>query len=256
MLKAKDISFSYPAKKVLENVSFNLNDGKAIALLGRNGSGKSTLIRILLGALKGYSGNVEINGQDINKISLKDRAKLIAYIPQYTAEAFPNKVIDTVVMAKAGELSLFSRPSKHDYMKAEEKLESLGIAKLGNRTMDRLSGGERQLVLIARALFQDAKTLLLDEPTASLDYSNQIMVMEKTKKLTEEGYSAIFSTHSPEHALMYSDSVLLLNDGRSEFIEDINILIESDKLSRLYNRELYVSLVDTGEKRRIVCLPK
>ena len=256
MLKIENLSFSYPLKDVLESVSFSLEKGKSIAILGRNGSGKSTLLKLILGALEPNGGTIEINGIANSQMNIKERARHLAYIPQYSNETFSQNVIDSVVMGKARELSIFEKPSKKDYLEAEEKLSEIGILELKNRPLDRLSGGERQLVLIARALLQDAKILLLDEPTASLDYANQIMVMERIKELSKNGYSSLFSTHNPEHALMYADSILLLDDAKSEFVENPESLLSSDRLSKLYGRELYLSVVDTGKNRRIICLPK
>ena len=256
MLKIENLSFSYPLKDVLESVSFSLEQGKSIAILGRNGSGKSTLLKLILGALEPNGGTIEINGIASSQMNIKERARHLAYIPQYSNETFSQNVIDSVVMGKARELSIFEKPSKKDYLEAEEKLSEIGISELKNRPLDRLSGGERQLVLIARALLQDAKILLLDEPTASLDYANQIMVMERIKELSKNGYSSLFSTHNPEHALMYADSILLLDDAKSEFVENPETLLSSDRLSKLYGRELYLSVVDTGKNRRIICLPK
>lgn len=256
MVKIDNLSFAYPLKHVLKSVSFTLEEGKSIALLGRNGCGKSTLLKLMLALLSPDAGTITVNGKDLYAMKDKERASYIAYIPQYSADTFPSKVIDSIVMGKAASLSLFEKPSKKDYEEAERVLDYLGIENLKSRSTEKLSGGERQLVLIARALMQKAKILLLDEPTASLDYSNQIMVMETVNKLTKEGYSALFSTHNPEQALMYADSILILDDGVSEFVDNPESLLYSSRLSELYGRELYLSVIDTGSNRRIVCLPK
>lgn len=256
MVKIDNLSFAYPLKHVLKSVSFTLEEGKSIALLGRNGCGKSTLLKLMLALLSPDGGTITVNGKDLYAMKDRERASYIAYIPQYSADTFPSKVIDSVVMGKAASLSLFEKPSKKDYEEAERVLDYLGIENLKSRSTEKLSGGERQLVLIARALMQKAKILLLDEPTASLDYSNQIMVMETVNKLTKEGYSALFSTHNPEQALMYADSILILDDGASEFVDNPESLLYSSRLSELYGRELYLSVIDTGSNRRIVCLPK
>lgn len=256
MVKVENISFSYPAKHVLRSVSFTLEEGKSIALLGRNGCGKSTLLQVMLALLPPEAGSVTIEGRNLRDMKIKERASQLAYIPQYSQDAFASRVIDSVVMGKAATLSLFDKPSKADYRDAESILEKLDIAHLMARTTDKLSGGERQLVLIARALMQRARVLLLDEPTASLDYSNQMMVMETIKKLTNDGYSALFSTHNPEQALMYADSILILDDGVSEFIDEPESLVYTNRLSRLYGKDLYLSVIETGSNRRIVCLPK
>lgn len=256
MVKIDNLSFAYPLKHVLKSVSFTLEEGKSIALLGRNGCGKSTLLKLMLALLSPDAGTITVNGKDLYAMKDKERASYIAYIPQYSADTFPSKVIDSIVMGKAASLSLFEKPSKKDYEEAERVLDYLGIENLKSRSTEKLSGGERQLVLIARALMQKAKILLLDEPTASLDYSNQIMVMETVNKLTKEGYSALFSTHNPEQALMYADSILILDDGVNEFVDNPESLLYSSRLSELYGRELYLSVIDTGKNRRIVCLPK
>lgn len=256
MVKIDNLSFAYPLKHVLKSVSFTLEEGKSIALLGRNGCGKSTLLKLMLALLSPDSGTITVNGKNLYAMKDRERASHIAYIPQYSADTFPSKVIDSVVMGKAASLSLFEKPSKKDYEEAERILDYLGIDNLKSRSTEKLSGGERQLVLIARALMQKAKILLLDEPTASLDYSNQIMVMETVNKLAKEGYSALFSTHNPEQALMYADTILILDDGVSEFVDNPESLLYSSRLSELYGRELYLSVIDTGSNRRIVCLPK
>lgn len=250
------ISFSYRDKRVLENVSFSLKSGDVISLLGRNGSGKTTLLRLLLGFLKPESGRLSIDSVPIEEISLNERAKRIAYIPQYSDLAFPMTVLDTVVMGRAPNISTFSKPGKSDYEIAMKNLELMGIESLKDKSMGKISGGERQLALIARALTQDAKILLLDEPTSALDYSNQIMVLEKVNELAKKDYSILYSTHNPEQALMLSSSVLILDRGVSEYYRKPDELFDGKRLSRLYGINLYLEKIDTGENRRIICIPK
>ena len=251
-----NLAFSYKDKNVLSNVSFSLKEGDFISLIGRNGSGKTTLLRLLLGFLKPESGRIEIDSIPILDIPFNERAKRIAYIPQYSDLVFPMTVLDAVVMGRAPNISTFSKPTKNDYDIALGNMALLGIEKLKDKSMNKISGGEKQLALISRALTQDAKILLLDEPTSALDYSNQIMVLESVKKLSEKGYSILFSTHNPEQALMLSSSVLVLDKGISEFYPDPKELFDGVRLSKLYNMNLFIQELDTGLNRRIVCVPK
>ena len=131
----------------------------------------------------------------------------------------------------------------------------LGIEKLEKKSISRISGGEKQLAMIARALTQDAKTLILDEPLSALDYANQIMVLERIERLRSDGYSILFSTHNPEHALMAS-SVLILDNGKSEMYSPPSVLKDGQRLSKLYKRELFIEEIDTGRNRRLACLWK
>lgn len=252
----ENLSFSYKDNKVLENVTFSLKDGELISLLGRNGSGKTTLLRLLLGFLSPDNGRIAIDGIDIENLSYKEKAKKIAYIPQYSELTFPTTVLECVVMGRNPMISPFSKPKKKDYEIAQHFINQMGIGKLRDRSISKISGGERQLALIARALTQEARILLLDEPTSALDYSNQLMVLESADKLRKEGYSILFSTHNPEQALMISSSVLLLDNGCSEYYTSPSILKDGERLSKLYNRELFLSEVETGKNRRIVCVPK
>lgn len=254
-LKAEGIAFSYKNHQVLRNISFTMNSGETIAILGRNGSGKTTLLRILLGFLKPDAGTIMIDGNDIGQISCKERAEKIAYIPQTSEAVYPFTVLETAVMGRAPAIRLFSKPDDKDYERAEENLKLLGIYSLRDRSISKLSGGERQLVLIARALTQNAELLLLDEPTSALDYSNQIMVLEKMEELRKKGYSVLFSTHNPEHAMMISSDLMLMDNGISS-IYKASELKDGRLLSRLYGRNLFISEIDTGKNRRISCLPE
>lgn len=252
----QDLSFSYKDNEVLKNVSFTMDEGKSISLLGRNGSGKSTLLRLLLGFITPRQGKIEIDGISLDKIPYNERAKKIAYIPQSSEIAFPTTVLDCVVMGRAPSIGIFSKPKEKDYDIARYYINLLGIEHLSRKSISRISGGERQLALIARALTQDARILLLDEPTTALDYSNQLLVLETIEKLSAKGYSILFSTHNPEQALMLNSSVLLLDKGVSEFYENTKPLIDGKRLSMLYGKELYITEVDTGSNRRLVCIQK
>lgn len=254
-LEAKDLSFSYGRMKVLEDISFSAESGSFTALLGRNGSGKTTLIRLLLGFLSPESGSVEIDGRDIARMSTKERAMAIAYIPQQTESVYSYTVLDAVMMGLSPSLSVFKRPGRKEKDKAMEALSTLGIESLAGRYVNRISGGERQLVLIARSIAQDARILLLDEPTSSLDYSNQMLVLETAGKLRGNGYMIILSTHNPEHALSHASSIIALSGTRLAYCGAPEGLLDGKVLSDLYGRPLEIRSIEAGGKGRLVCIP-
>ena len=254
-IDVENISFNYRDKEVLKDVSFRGNTGDMVSLLGRNGSGKTTLLKLLLGFLEPKSGSIMLDGISLGLLTYKDRAKCIAYIPQYSNPVFPSTVLDSVVMGRASSMGIFSKPGKIDYEIAKGYMRLLGIEKLEKKSISRISGGEKQLAMIARALTQDAKTLILDEPLSALDYANQIMVLERIERLRSDGYSILFSTHNPEHALMAS-SVLILDNGKSEMYSPPSVLKDGQRLSKLYKRELFIEEIDTGRNRRLACLWK
>ncbi len=238
---------------VLNDVSFSISSGEMIAFLGKNGAGKTTLLRIIPSFLTPLSGDVLIDGVSVHSMPLQDKAKAIAYIPQFSQTAFAYTVRESVLMGRSPHISLFSKPSKNDERRALEILEELGILALVDRPTNEISGGERQLVLIARALMQDAKLLILDEPTSFLDYSNQLLVLEKTYELVKKGYACLYSTHNPDLALAYSTRVLAMDKGKIAFSMKPEELEGSDALSSIYKRPLIVERTQAG---RLICVPQ
>lgn len=238
---------------VLNDVSFSISSGEMIAFLGKNGAGKTTLLRIIPSFLTPLSGDVLIDGVSVHSMPLQDKAKAIAYIPQFSQTAFAYTVRESVLMGRSPYISMFSRPSKQDEKRAFEILDELGILDLAGRPTNEISGGERQLVLIARALMQDAKLLILDEPTSFLDYSNQLLVLEKTMELTRKGYACLYSTHNPDLALAYSTRVLAMDKGKIAFSMKPEELEGSDALSSIYKRSLIVERTQAG---RLICVPQ
>lgn len=212
-LTVKDLSFSYKTRKILNCVNFSADTKRCVCLLGENGAGKTTLFRCILGLLKGYEGEILVDGEDCKKKSVKEMARMISYIPQANLPTFNYSVFQTVLMGTNPLMENFHTPGEKERQLVFEKLEMLGISHLAERGYANLSGGERQLVLIARALVQNSDILIMDEPTANLDYGNQFRIMEKVKKLTEQGYLVILSTHNPEHALLFADQVLVLKNN-------------------------------------------
>lgn len=250
------LSFSYKeGKEVLSETSFTLSNADMTVLLGRNGAGKSTLFKVFLKMLSPKEGRIAIDGKELSSFGNRELARVFSYIPQSSYMEFPYTVMDTLLMAKASTLSLFSAPKKESEDEAVEILKSFGIGHLALRIMDNLSGGEKQLVLIARALLQNSAFIILDEPTSNLDYGNQLMVLEKLKELNRNGVGIIYSTHNPELALTYSSKILTLNRGKITTYSSPEKLVEENKLEELYGRKLYIRKVFTGENERYVCAP-
>lgn len=263
-LEVRNVSYSYarrtkgpslekPDALVLDDVSFTMDTGEMIAFLGKNGAGKTTLLRIIPSFLRPLAGEVLVDGSRISDMPLEERAKAIAYIPQFSQSAFAYTVQESVLMGRSPYISVFGKPSKGDEDKALDVLDELGIAELAQRPTTEVSGGERQLVLIARALMQDARILILDEPTSFLDYSNQMLVLEKALELSKKGYSCLYSTHNPDLALAYSTKVLAMDKGRIAFMKKPAELEGSDMLSRIYGRPLSVERTANG---RLICVPQ
>jgi len=213
-IEVKNLSFSYGDRPVLHDINFRVENGEFLSILGPNGVGKSTLFRCVLGLLSGYTGQVLVDGVDARSFSIREAAKHIAYIPQTSHPVFNYSVFDIVLMGRTSGLSTFRSPGKQDVEQVNWAMEKVGITRLRDRCFHRLSGGEQQLVLIARALVQNAPILMLDEPTANLDFGNQLLVLDQARNLAREGYTVIQTTHHPEQSYMFSDRILAIQQGR------------------------------------------
>ncbi len=253
-IDVKDLSFSYKkGSPVLYDVSFHLKRGDFICLLGPNGVGKSTLFKCMLGLLKGYGGTIEIEGEDIRKLSQKQLARKVAYIPQSTAPVFNYTIADVVLMGTTSLTSGFSSPGKREMDYVDKALETLNIQHMRDRLFMNISGGERQLVLIARALAQQANILFMDEPTANLDYGNQIRVLEQVHQLSRRGYTVIQSTHNPEQAFLFADEVLAVKSGTVAAQGKPNEVMDAALIGELYGIEAEVLSIKNDKMR--VCVP-
>ena len=213
-------SFSYPGEApILKKISFCAGPGSTVTILGPNGVGKTTLLRCMLGFLKWTEGRTLLDGTELSRIPAKELWKKAAYVPQAKSLAFPGSCLDMVLLGRSAYLPLFGIPGKRDIKAAEDALERAGISRLRDRNCAELSGGELQLVLIARALAADPEILILDEPETGLDFRNQLIVMNLIGQLCEqEGLTAILNTHYPEHAVsMRGETLLLKHDGTHLF---------------------------------------
>jgi len=251
-LTVEGLHFSYGAKSVLNGVDFTINRGEIVTLLGANGSGKSTLIRCMLGFISPQKGEIKLDGQNIRAFSQKEMSLRVAYVPQTHKTVFPYSVLDVVLMGRIPHKKFFFRYSKSDMDIAFDVMEKLSISHLADRPYTEVSGGERQLAIIARALAQESDTLILDEPAGGLDYGNQIRLLEEIVKLTGKGYTFIKSTHSPEHALWIADRVLMISDGKIFADGRAGDVITGSNLRHLYNVMIDVAAIN-GSTR--VCVP-
>jgi iron complex transport system ATP-binding protein len=214
VLEARDITFAYErGTPVLRQISVQVAAGEVLFLLGRNGCGKTTLMRCLGGLLSPDSGTVLLDGRNVRTIPAPERARRVGLIPQIHSPAFAYTVHDIVLMGRAPHLGLFGKPGKTDHAAADEALERVGMADFRQRPYTQLSGGQRQMVMIARGLTQQCAILLMDEPDAHLDPRNQHHVMDIVRRLAEEKLTFVISSHTPNHALAYADRVLLLREG-------------------------------------------
>jgi iron complex transport system ATP-binding protein len=233
VIEVSNLSFGYSKERtILKSLSFNAGKAEIINILGPNGCGKSTLIKALLGFFSVKKGMVRYNGQDITAIKRKDMAKLTSYVPQLHIGAFSYSVLDVVLMGRAPFAG--RAYSKQDYAAAYEALERVKMKDFAERSYLYLSGGERQLVIIARSLAQRAEYFLMDEPVAGLDYGNQYLLLSVIKQLAEEGMTIILSTHHPEHALFLEGRSILIKDGAIVGDGTSETIINIKTISKLY----------------------
>ena len=252
MLAARSLSFGYGTKVIGREVDMDAKPGEVVCLLGPNGSGKTTLFKTLLGLLPAMTGEVQLSGRSIAGLARREIAQRVAYVPQAHAAHFPFRVIDMVVMGRTAHLSLFAAPTKQDRAKALEALATLGIADLAETEYTRISGGQRQLALVARALAQDAPAIVMDEPTASLDFGNQVTVLREIKRLAASGLAVLLSTHDPDHAFSVGTHVALIDDGQLIVQGTPEAVLTPERLHQVYGVRVIVERLSQGQP---VCAP-
>lgn len=247
IVAARDLAVGYPGRVVGEGFAVDIAAGDVVALLGPNGGGKTTLLKTLLGLLPPKAGTVLLDGRPLGDWPVRQRARLLAYVPQGHAATFAFTVEEVVTMGRTARTGLFARPSKHDRAVVRDALDHMGVAHLADRPYTMISGGERQLCLIARALAQEPRIVVLDEPTASLDFGNQGRVLREIRRLAADGLAVLFSTHDPNHALRFADHAVLIRDGGTLASGPAAEIIEPATLARLYGAP--VEIVGTGDVR-------
>ncbi|MES2195206.1 MAG: ABC transporter ATP-binding protein [Pseudomonadota bacterium] len=246
ILEGQQLSIGYPDRTVGSGLDVQLGTGEVLALLGPNGGGKTTLLKTLLGLLAPKSGEVRLDGTALASRSIRERARLIAYVPQTHVATFAFPVEAVVLMGRTAHGDLFARPSVEDRKVAAHMLERLGIAELAERPYTMISGGERQLVLLARALAQQPQFIVLDEPTANLDFGNQGKVMREIRALAASGLGVLFTTHDPNHALRAADRAYLLRGGERIAEGPVGEILTREKLEALYGAPVQTITDATG----------
>lgn len=252
-ITVKNLSFSYGSHQVLHDINLEIPDATLVNVLGPNGVGKSTLFRCILGLNRDYSGEILINGKNLKDLNIRERAREVSYIPQTHASVFDYEVLDVVLMSTSTNFSALSSPGQRQVRQAQDALERVGISHLANRAYTQISGGEQQLVLIARAIAQNAKTVIMDEPTSALDYGNTVRVLSCVRQLAREGMSIVQSTHQPDQAFLYSDKTLVLNEGCVWAYGDPKDVITSELVGTIYHVDVEVNSL-YGDTVR-VCVP-
>ncbi len=247
-LDVQNVAFAYrPDTPVVHEVSFRLAEGEVLYVLGHNGSGKTTLLSCISGVLRPTAGRVLLDGEDVRRYSPAERARRIGHVPQVHVPAFAYTAREMVLMGRAPHLSLFESPRRADHAIADDALASVGLGHLADRPYTELSGGERQLVMVARGLAQQSRLLLLDEPDAHLDPKNQHRVLELVVGLARQGLAFIVSSHAPNNALLYADRVLVMKQGRMLALGSAAEVLTAPLLSAAYDMDTEVIYGENGQ---------
>lgn len=255
IIEIRNILFSYPhaRRTILNDCSLTVNSGDLVTILGPNGAGKSTLLNCGCGLLRPLAGEIFMNGQRIQHMAQRDIAKVIGYVQQSHHFAFPHTVMDYVLMGRASHIGLFQKPSEEDRAIALQAIKRMGILSLCDAPITEISGGECQQAAIARAVAQQPQVIFFDEPTAHLDYGNQIQTLRLINSLRREGFAVVMTTHNPDHCMMLGGRVAILDrEGHLE-VGTVESILSEERLSRIYNAKIhliYNSVVD-----RVVCVP-
>lgn len=257
MISVRKASFSYDGVKVFENINLDLEEGEILCLFGPNGCGKTTLLDNILGHLEPDEGSIIIDGKERGRYSHREIARKIAYVPQVHERTFPYRVIDIVVMGRTPYLTPYSSPGPQDYAIAKNALEMIGIAKLKDRLYTRLSGGETQLVILARALAQDAPVILMDEPASHLDFRHELLLLETVAELVEKKkLSILVSTHSPNHAFYFENRglpvrIAMMAEKRIIYMGTPGDVITEEKMKRVFNIDTKVFTGNGAENSKM-----
>jgi iron complex transport system ATP-binding protein len=254
-IELRNLSCGYNARPVLNHVNLTMSQGEIFCLLGPNGIGKTTLFKTILGFLPALEGNIRIAGKDMGRLSRQELARYIAYVPQSHVPPFSFRVIDVIVMGRNVHISAFGKPGSKDYRAALEIMERLGIGCLRDRLYTELSGGERQMTLIARALAQEPVFLMMDEPTSNLDFGNQAIVLDQILSLTGRNLGIIMTTHYPEQVLLLETRVALLMKTGEMFTGLARNVLTAANLEQTYGIPVAVMELDYHGKILPVCQP-
>lgn len=255
ILEVKDGCFGYFGQPViLDHINLGLEKGHILAILGPNGIGKTTLLKCMIGLLPWKRGQTLLNGQNIVKMKPADIWKTVSYIPQSHGFAFSYTGLEMVMLGRSSHMGTFQQPGAREIEMAERMMEKVGITRLAYKDCNRMSGGELQMVLIARALINEPQLIILDEPETGLDFHNQILVLDMVKRLSgEEGISAIMNTHYPTNAMSVSDEAFMMNHKGRFFYGPTREVLTEENISQSFDVRVLVSdLVDNGRHVRSI----
>ncbi len=252
ILEARALAFGYPGRRIAQGLELALAAGEVLCVLGPNGGGKTTLFRTLLGLHPALDGELRLGDAPLAALSRNEVARRLGYVPQDHAPEYAFTVREVALMGRAARIGLFGTPAARDFKATDAALEALGIAHLAERPYTEVSGGERQLALLARALAQEPLALILDEPTANLDFGNQVRVLRRLRQLADRGLAVVFSTHRPDEAFHgASHALLLARDGTLRYGAP-EIVITAENLKAVYGVAVKVAAVN-GTR---VCVPE
>ncbi|MBW1649861.1 MAG: ABC transporter ATP-binding protein [Deltaproteobacteria bacterium] len=255
-VEALSISYNYKSFNAVKNISFYINQGEFFVIAGPNGSGKTTLVKILAGIIKASIGEIRITETPISAFSAKQLARFIAFVPQEIPISFPFKAEEIVLMGRYPHTGILGIESADDIKIAKEAMRFTSTEKFAKRRLDQLSGGERQRLFIARAITQQPKIIILDEPTASLDPAHQIRLMELLKNLkTKQNTTIIMVSHDLNLASMYAEKILLIKNGEKKIVGVPSQALTKELLQEIYECEIFVGKSPAGNFPAIHLLP-
>lgn len=248
MLQVKNGSFSYQkGNPIFENINFSVNSGEILAILGPNGAGKTTMLRCIMGMLKWKSGESLLDGENISTMPAKKLWSKMAYVPQAKSVSSSYTAFEMVLLGRSSHLNAFSAPKKIDIEKTENVMDWLGIRYLAEKKCSAISGGELQMVLIARALVAEPEILILDEPESNLDFKNQLIVLNVMSELAQKGMTCVFNTHYPAHALQRANKALLLSKGGEYVFGDTAAVVNEENIQKVFGVHAVIGEFETKE---------
>lgn len=253
LLSTQTLAYGHPGRTLGRDIELQIHPGEVLCVLSPNGGGKTTLFRTLLGLIPAHAGTIALAGKELSTCTAAERARQMAYVPQAGNSYFAFAVREVVLMGRTAHLGLFDAPGAKDISAVDAALAELRIAHLADKTFTQISGGERQLALIARALTQESPLLIMDEPTASLDFGNQTLILNEILRLKARGRSVLFCTHDPDHALQCADRALLLHRGNVLALGTPREVVTAANLKQLYGVD--VELIESASRGQPFCRP-
>ena len=250
ILEIENGCFGYPKQEeILKNINLHLEKGHILSVLGPNGIGKTTLLKCMIGLLPWTKGQSLLNGTDLREMKSRDIWNTISYIPQAHSFSFSYTGLEMVMLGRSSHLGLFEQPGAREIEMAEAMMEKVGITRLAGKDCNRMSGGELQMVLIARALINEPELIILDEPETCLDFHNQILVLNMIERLAhEEGISAIMNTHYPTNAMSIADEAFMMNRKGERFYGTTDSILNEQNISRSFDVNVIVDEVNYKDR--------